>query len=169
MTTTIRSSADGSKSYISVGGTDRVTIGSQGIEAGSYKPGSIVANDFADGALIENAPVGIGYGPGAGGTVTQATSKSTTVTLNKPCGVIIMNAAALAANAAVSFVLNNSLVSLYDSLVVDLVTGMSGYSYYRVQSTCIAGGAVITLTNTTAGSLSEAVQIGFKLLKGAIS
>lgn len=121
------------------------------------------------GELLVVSPTGLGYGPGAGGTVTQATSKSTAVTLNKPCGVITMNAAALAANASVSFVLNNSLVSLYDSLVVDLVSGMSAYSSYRVQSTCLNGVAAITLTNTTAGSLSEAVQIGFKLLKGAIS
>ena len=41
MTTGIRSNADGSKSYIQVGGTDVVTLGTQGIEAGSYKPGSI--------------------------------------------------------------------------------------------------------------------------------
>ena len=116
MTTTIRSSGDGSKSYIAVGGTDRVTVGSQGIEAGSYKPGSIAANDFADGALIENAPVGIGYGLGAGGTVTQATSKSTAVTLNKPCGQITMNAASLAPGAAVQFNVLNSLMSRYDNV-----------------------------------------------------
>ena len=47
MTTGIRSSADGSKSYIQVGGTDRVTIGSQGIEAGSYGAGSIAPTDLA--------------------------------------------------------------------------------------------------------------------------
>ena len=82
MTTTIRSNTDGSKSYIQVGGTDVVTLGTQGIEAGSFKPGAIVANDFADGALIENSVNGIGYGVGAGGTVTQATSKFTAVTLN---------------------------------------------------------------------------------------
>ncbi len=47
MTTTIRSSADGSKSYIAVGGTDRVAIGSQGIEAGSFAPGSIGDADLS--------------------------------------------------------------------------------------------------------------------------
>ena len=40
---------------------------------------------------------GIGYAAGAGGTVTQATNKSTTVVLNKTTGQITMNAASLAA------------------------------------------------------------------------
>ena len=117
MTTGIRSSADGSKSYIQVGGTDRVTVGSQGIEAGSYKPGSIAANDFADGALIENSVNGIGYGIGAGGTVIQATSKSTAVTLNKPTGTITTVADSLPAGATVQFALNNSLLDASDVVV----------------------------------------------------
>lgn len=42
---------------------------------------------------------GIGYQTGSGGTVTQATSKSTAVTLNKLSGRITLNAEALAAGA----------------------------------------------------------------------
>ena len=38
---------------------------------------SITSAKFADGALIEDTANGIGYGTGAGGTVTQLTSKST--------------------------------------------------------------------------------------------
>ena len=55
----------------------------------------------------------LGYGTDAGGTVTQATSKSTAVTLNKPCGQITMNNAALAANTSVAFLFNNSLLAGY--------------------------------------------------------
>ena len=43
------------------------------------------------------ATTGIGYATGAGGTVTQATSKSTAVILNKLTGAITMNAASQAA------------------------------------------------------------------------
>ena len=170
MTTTIRSNADGSKSYIQVGGTDRVTIGSQGIEAGSYAPGSIVANDFADGALIENSVNGIGYGTGSGGTVTQATSKSTAVTLNKPCGQITMNAASLPAGGSIAFTLNNSLITDKDTLVVtigDLVVVSPSYEIHC--SRAITGGARIQLKNVSAGALAESVVVNFALIKGATS
>lgn len=170
MTTTIRSSADGSKSYIAVGGTDRVTIGSQGIEAGSYKPGSIAANDFADGALIENTPVGMGYGPGAGGTVTQATSKSTAVTLNKPTGRITTTADALAAGASVLFTFYNSLISTQTVLAVNGDYLTIDPTNYRIEVAYVGGGqAKIKLTNISAGSLSQAVDIMFAVITGSFS
>ena len=166
MTTTIRSNGDGSKSYIAVGGTDVVTIGTQGIEAGSFKPGTIVAADFADGALIENSVNGIGYGVGAGGTVTQATSKSTAVTLNKPCGIITMNAASLAAGANVGFVLHNSLVSSQDVFVV----GALNSANYRVEwMYAITGQVGIRVTNISAGPLADALNLPFVIIKGAIA
>ena len=171
MTTTIRSSADGSKSYIQVGGTDVVTLGTQGIEAGSFKPGAIAANDLADGALIENSANGIGYGLGAGGTVTQATSKFTAVTLNKPCGVITMHNAALASGASVAFQVNNSLVSSNADVITvcGLWTVVDPISY-RVEATRISSGSfTIRVTNITAGSLSEALVITFALTKGTSS
>ena len=53
----------------------------------------------------------MGYVAGAGGTVTQATNKSTGVTLNKATGQITMNNASLGANTAVTFTLTNSAIS----------------------------------------------------------
>lgn len=170
MTTTIRSSADGSKSYIQVGGADVVTLGTQGIEAGSFKPGAIAANDLADGALIENSVNGIGYGPGAGGTVTQATSKSTPVTLNKPTGLITMNNAALAAGATVAFTLYNSELGLYDCFSVGVSGGSSNPDSYLVRWRMGGGGAVVvSVTNTSGASLSEAILLNFAIIKGATS
>ena len=169
MTTTIRSSADGSKSYIAVGGTDVVTVGTQGIEAGSFKPGAIAANDFADGALIENSVNGIGYGVGAGGTVTQATSKSTAVTLNKPTGKITMNAASLASGAKVTFVLSNTTIEATDVLLVSVGGGSTVPDDYVVTSRCASNVASITVANRNASSLAEAVVINFAVVKGATS
>ena len=167
MTTTIRSSADGSKSYIAVGGTDVVTVGTQGIEAGSFKPGAITANDFADGALIENAPVGIGYGPGAGGTVTQATSKTTPVTLNKPCGRITTHNASVASDAAVFFTVNNSLVTEADTVIV---TGGAGVGNYEIGAkTGNNGNFVIVIRNISGAAQAEAIPINFAIIKGAAS
>ena len=166
MTTTIRSNADGSKSYIQVGGTDVVILGTQGIEAGSFKPGAIAANDLADGALVENSVNGIGYGPGAGGTVTQATSKSTAVTLNKPCGYITMNAASLAAGTGVTFQLNNNLIASGDTVLVNTI---GSFNYSAVCLGASTEAAWIRVTNLTGSSLSDVFNIAFTVIKGATS
>ena len=169
MTTTIRSSADGSKSYIQVGGTDVVTLGTQGIEAGSFKPGAIAANDFADGALIENSVNGIGYGAGAGGTVTQSTSKSTAVTLNKPCGAITLSSANLPAGLAVGFTLNNSLLGTFDLLIINQVTGGTGAAYNVWVDSKVTGAAFIIIKNVSGVALAEAPVINFAIIKGALA
>ena len=167
MTTGIRSDASGTFGALTFGGDDAITFDATGIQAGSYKAGSIVANDFADGALIENAPVGIGYGTGAGGTVTQATSKSTAVTLNKPCGQITTHNAALANGAAAAFTVNNTLVNPPDMVVVSGDTLNSNYQI--TAKTNAAGSFVVVIRNLTGGSLSEAIAVNFAIIKGAAS
>lgn len=120
----------------------------------------------ASGAL-QIAPVGLGYGVGAGGTVVQATSKTTGVTLNKPAGVITMHNAALAASASVIFTLTNSLISATDNVAVDHGSAGGTASAYIVQRLTVSAGAVsIRVTNISAGSLSEAVSINFTVNKG---
>jgi len=106
-----------------------------------------------------------GYTAAAQGTVTQATSKSTGVTLNKSAGQITMNAAALAGSTAVSFTLTNSLISANDVLILNVGSGGTAVAYTVYTSSISAGSAVITLRNlTTATSLSEAVVINFALI-----
>lgn len=108
----------------------------------------------------------IGYQAGRGGTVTQATSKSTTVTLNKLCGQITMNNAALGASGTTSFQVNNSLVAATDSIVVTLAGGVSSVWNYNVwAATPAAGSFLIVIRNISAGSLSEAVVINFAVIK----
>jgi hypothetical protein len=109
---------------------------------------------------------GIGYAAGAGGTVAQATSKSTGVTLNKVCGQITMNAAALAAAAIVSFVLTDSAIAAGDVLILNHVSGGTPGSY-GLNARCAAGQATIDVRNNSAGSLSEAIVIGFSVIKAA--
>ena len=105
----------------------------------------------------------LGYGTGAGGSVTQSTSKSTAVTLNRPCGRITMNNAALAAGASVAFTLINSLISPTDLVIC--VANLN--TAYRVESFIDPfNGATIRVTNTTAGSLSDALQLNFAVIKG---
>lgn len=110
----------------------------------------------------------IGYAAAAQGTVTQATSKSTGVTLNKSAGQITMNNAALAAATNVAFTLTNSLISANDVMIVNVAGGAATAGTYNVfTSTLAAGSATIVLRNISAGSLSEAVVINYAIIHGA--
>ena len=112
----------------------------------------------------------IGYAAAGQGTVTQITSKSTGVTLNKSAGRITMNDAALAAGAAVSFVLTNSTISINDTIIVNVssnTTGSALGAYTTYVSYLASGSALITLRNLTAAtSYSEAVIINFAIIHG---
>lgn len=109
----------------------------------------------------------LGYTAAAQGTVTQATSKSTGVTLNKSSGRITMNGAALAAATAVSFTLTNSLISVKDVLIVNVSDVGTAAAYTVYISSLAAGSAVITLRNMTAAtSYSEAVVINYAIIHG---
>lgn len=107
----------------------------------------------------------LGYTAAAQGTVTQATDKSTAVTLNKSAGRITMNNAALNAATNVSFTLNNSFISSNDVLIVTLSGGIATAGTYNCWvNSMSAGSASITLRNISGGSLSEAVIINFALI-----
>ena len=109
----------------------------------------------------------IGYGLGGQGAVTQATDKTTGVTLNKSMGRITMNGAALSGNTAVSFTLTNSLLSAKDVIVVCISGGGTAAAYSAYVSSMTTGSAVITLRNLTGTSYSEAVIINYAIIHGA--
>jgi hypothetical protein len=107
----------------------------------------------------------IGYSAAGQGTVTQATSKSTGVTLNKSAGQITMNGAALAGATAVSFTLTNSLISAKDVIILTIGSGATATAYTAYVSSMAAGSAVITLRNLTAStSYSEAVVVNYAII-----
>ena len=107
----------------------------------------------------------LGYTAAAQGAVTQATDKTTAVTLNKPAGRITMNAAALAAATNVSFTLNNSYISSNDIIILTLSGGIATAGTYNCWvNSMSAGSCSITLRNISAGSLSEAVIINFAMI-----
>ena len=117
--------------------------------------------------IIQKTPVGIGYGPGSGGTVTQLTSKSTAVTLNKPTGQIVMDNSALAAGAQVVFQFNNSLIGANDIVIPCLIGGGGGINYTMYATGGTAGNCGIWVTNKSEGSLSDALIIEYIIIKGA--
>lgn len=118
-----------------------------------------------DGSFKLNEPLGgLGYSTGAGGTVTQATSKSTGVTLNKVCGDITMNNASLAGASIVSFTLTNSAIAAGDVLILNHVSGGTP-GPYLLNAACSAGSAVISVRNASGSSLAEAIVLRFVLIR----
>ena len=105
-----------------------------------------------------------GYATGAGGTVTQATSKATGVTLSKSTGQITLNAAALASDTTVSFTLTNTVIEAGDILIMNHISAGTAGSYL-LNAQSAAGSASINVRNITTGSLSEAIVIAFAVIK----
>lgn len=132
-------------------------------------PVNITGNLGVNGSILSTSTSGgVGYatGAGVGGTVTQATSKSTGVTLSKLTGRITMNAAALAASTTVSFTLTNTTIAAGDVLVLNHVSGGTAGSY-TLNAQAAAGSASINVRNVSLASLSEAIVIGFVVIKGS--
>jgi hypothetical protein len=123
------------------------------------------ASVAATGAITTSGG-SLGYATGAGGAVTQATSKSTGVTLNKPCGKITMNGAALAAAGIVEFTVTNSQVANTDTVNLNLASGATTSSAYRYWVSAVGAGSFkVCVENRSAGSLSEALVLNFAVLK----
>lgn len=111
----------------------------------------------------------LGYAAAAQGTVTQLTSKSTAVTLNKSMGRITMNNASLATATNATFTLNNSTISANDTVILTISGGQATPGSYNAFANALDTGTVsITLRNISGGSLSEAVVINFCVLHGAV-
>lgn len=115
------------------------------------------------------ASIGVEPGIGAGGAVTQATSKSTGVTLNKIAGQITMNNAALNAGVEVAFTLTNSKIAANDVPVVAIASGGTSASYGVAVTAVADGSCEITVSNWSAGNLSEALVLNFVVIKGTAS
>lgn len=106
---------------------------------------------FTSNAGVESTMAtgnGIGYGTGSGGAVTQATNRTTGVTLNKLSGVITTNNASLAAEASADFVVTNSTVAIGDVPVVAVRSGSNG------------GGTIVSVIGVAAGSFTIRVHNG---------
>ena len=108
----------------------------------------------------------LGYSAGSGGAVTQLTSKTTGVTLNKSNGQITMEATtAIGIGASVVFTLTNSFIAVTDAVIANIATGGTANAYTIDVLTVAAGSVGLRVTNITAGSLSEAVVVSFAIIK----
>ena len=117
---------------------------------------------------LDTTTTGLGFYTGAGGTITQATSKATAFTLSKMCGQITMAADALAANTIVSATWTNTLIAATDVVIINHKSGGT-LGAYTINVACLAGSATLTIRNNTAGNLTETLVLNFVVIKGVTS
>lgn len=111
---------------------------------------------------------GIGYATGAGGAVTQATNRTTAVTLSKLTGQITTSNASLAVETAAEFTVTNTTVAIGDVVVVSQQSGANSGNTNVYVSTVAAGSFKITVAcnNAAAGTAETgAIIINFAVIK----
>ena len=130
----------------------------------AYADQDISGADTLTGADIY-ATDELGYAAAAQSTVTQATSKSTGVTINASAGQITMNNAALNAATNVAFTMTNNKVGAKDVVVVNVAGGAASNETYNCWvSGHASGSCTFVLRNISGGSLSEAVVLNFAVI-----
>jgi hypothetical protein len=118
------------------------------------------------GSVKSVAPTGgIGYATGAGGTVTQGTSRTTGVTLDKVSGAITLVSAAGSATYQ-SFTVTNSAVAATDTIIVNQ---KSGTDLYEILVTAVAAGSFRITYRTTGGTTTEQPVFNFAVIKAVAS
>lgn len=134
------------------------------LRVGASKPGQ-----EKDATLIPISNRGLGYDTGAGGAVTQTTSITTSVTLNKLCGSITTVSATTAAGAEDTFTVNNNQVTVNDVILV--TQRYSGAGTPQVYVSNVANGSFnITISNLHASAaLNAAITINFVVITSATS
>jgi hypothetical protein len=142
------------------------------IPLSQYLAGNLPKGAYRVSKIEQNGDVtlsdSIGYVTGQGGAVTQITSATTGVTLNKVCGQITTVALTLAAGVDVSFTLTNSEIAANDVVVVSTKSyggTADGIPIARVSATA-AGSCVINIINTGAVALDALAVISFAVIKG---
>ena len=107
----------------------------------------------------------LGYATGAGGAVTQITSRTTGVTLNKTAGAITLVSAAGSATAA-TFTVTNSTVAATDVIILNQ---KSGTDLYDLMVTAVAAGSFNLTSRTTGGTTTETPVFNFAVIKAVIA
>ena len=116
----------------------------------------------ATGVIASTGTAGVGYATGAGGAVTQLTSRTTGVTLNKTAGAITLFSAAGSATAA-TFTVTNSTVAATDVIILNQ---KSGTDLYDLMVTAVAAGSFNITFRTTGGTTTETPVFNFAVIKG---
>lgn len=116
---------------------------------------------------ITSATGTLGYGTGSGGSVTQATSRTTGVTLNKATGAITLFSTTTTAGQVTTFTVTNSTVAATDTIVVNQKTG--GGVYLCSVTAVTAGTFNISVHTPAAVGVAEAPTLNFAVIKGVVA
>ena len=120
------------------------------------------------GGLVSTDPsAGVGYATGAGGTVTQLTSRTTPVTLNKICGSITLVSAAPVLGAWVSFTVNNTTIGLTDTIILSYSGGSN--TYIITPGKIVAGTSFTINIVSILGIAADQPVINFSIIKSVTS
>jgi hypothetical protein len=119
------------------------------------------------GLSVTSASAPLGYATGAGGTVTQATSRTQPVTINKTCGAITTHTTSLAAAGEATFTVNNDTVNATDTVVLSIKSGAVATPLAWVSA--VANDSFnITISNLHASTAETgAIVINFAVIKAA--
>lgn len=115
--------------------------------------------------LLGSGQAAVGYGTGAGATVTQVTSRTTGVTINAYSGAITLVSAA-GSTSWQSFTVTNSRVAATDTVIVNQ---KSGTDLYRLHVTAVGTGSFRITFATTAGTTTEQPVFNFAVIKAVTS
>ena len=115
----------------------------------------------ATGTIVSTGTAGVGYATGAGGAVTQLTSRTTGVTLNKTTGAITLVSAA-GTTVAATFTVTNSTVAATDVIILNQKTGTD---LYDLMVTAVAAGSFNISFRTTGGTTTETPVFSFAVIK----
>jgi hypothetical protein len=99
------------------------------------------------------------------GLTYTVNSKTYGVTLNKPSGQITTTAAALGAAAETSFTLTNSTIAATDVVYVCIASGATAGAYNVQVDAVAAGSCQISISNLSAGTLSQSLVLNFVVIK----
>jgi len=167
--------ADGTDTNISISlipkGTGKIIADGVGINGGVLSTittnQNLTLSPNGTGEIVATAPFGYG-GSGTGGTVTQATSRTTGVTLNKLSGQITLLAAtAISGHASNEFTLTNSLIDATDVVHVCFASGLTVASYGVTVTGVNTGSCKITVSNfNNSATPSDTPVLNFVVIKG---
>ena len=127
----------------------------------------VTGNVAATTTILSSGPTsGVGYGTGAGGVVTQITSRTTPVTLNRVAGQITLVSATTTVSTFASFTVTNSAVAATDVVIVNFASGATADRYSLSVTAVAAGSFRIQIHNIVAVAVAEAPVINFAVIKG---
>ena len=122
-----------------------------------------VAGLFSAGVL-SSGQGGIGYTTGAGGVVTQITSRTTGVTLNTVSGAITLFAAAPVVGTWFSFTVTDASVAATDTVSLSV---QSATNTYQAAVTAVAAGSFRISMVSVVGTASDSPVVNFNVIKGS--